>query len=127
MRLKPAAYWMMTVHVFGASSSPKVANVGLKRTALDNADKYSPEVVNYILNNFYVDDGLIYVSSAQKAVDLVQESKALWAESGVRMHKFVSNSKKVIAAIPETDRATELQNIDLSKKDLPLDRALGVQ
>ncbi len=48
------------------------------------------------------------------------------AKGGLRLHKFTSNSKDVIAAIPREDRATTLKNLDLHNDRLPVERALGV-
>ncbi len=45
---------------------------------------------------------------------------------GLRLHKFTSNSKDVIAAIPREDHATTLKNLDLHTDCLPVERALGV-
>lgn len=43
------------------------------------------------------------------------------------MHKITSSHKEVIEAIPIEDRAEGIQNIDLDKEALPMERALGVQ
>ncbi|PFX26877.1 hypothetical protein AWC38_SpisGene8468 [Stylophora pistillata] len=55
--------YRMVVHLFGAASSPSVANFALKRTARDNEDKYGTLVADTLRNNFYVDDCLRSVSS----------------------------------------------------------------
>ena len=44
----------MTVHLFGASSSPGCANYGLKQIATDNQTLYGKEVTQFIHHNFYV-------------------------------------------------------------------------
>ena len=51
----PAEY-KMTVHVFGATSSPSCACFCLLRTAEDNKDTFPSEIVNTVKRNFYVDD-----------------------------------------------------------------------
>lgn len=43
------------------------------------------------------------------------------------MHKFTSSHKEVLEALPIEDRAESIQNIDLDKDALPIERALGVQ
>ncbi len=43
------------------------------------------------------------------------------------MSKWISNSRAVLAAIPPEDRAKEVKELDLSKDQLPLERALGLQ
>ena len=46
-----------TVHLFGAASSPAVANFGLKQAAADGENKYGSDITKFIQNEFYVDDG----------------------------------------------------------------------
>ncbi len=50
--------YRMTVHLFGAVSSPSCANFALKRTADDNEGKVDAEVLSTIQNIFFVDDCL---------------------------------------------------------------------
>ena len=49
------------------------------------------------------------------------------ARSGLRLHKFISNSKEVIESIPPEARAKKLKDLDLRQDILPMERALGVQ
>ena len=54
----------MTLHLFGAESSPACAIYGLRYIA----DKYEveyPRVSEFIRNSLYVDDGLISVSTVE--------------------------------------------------------------
>ena len=46
----------MMVHIFGARPSPTVVNFTLQKTAEDNKEDYSAEVVKTVSDNFYVDD-----------------------------------------------------------------------
>ncbi|GAA6096907.1 uncharacterized protein LOC110438294, partial, partial [Tachysurus ichikawai] len=48
----------MTVHLFGAVSSPSCACYALRRIAKDNQADFSEEVTETINNNFYMDDCL---------------------------------------------------------------------
>ena len=48
------------------------------------------------------------------------------AKGGLRLHKFISNSKEVISAISHEDRASTLKNLDLHNDRLPIERALGI-
>lgn len=45
----------------------------------------------------------------------------------LRLHKFISNSKEVIAKIAPEDRAKGVKDLDLHNGVLPIERALGVQ
>ncbi|KAL7882927.1 hypothetical protein SRHO_G00005850 [Serrasalmus rhombeus] len=55
--------YRMTVHLFGATSSPSCANFALRKCAEDNRDRFGALGINTVLHNFYVDDCL---KSAQK-------------------------------------------------------------
>ena len=79
------------------------------------------------LQDFYVDDGLKSVPSAIQASALIESTKSLLARGGFNLHKFISNSKKVIKAIPKEQRASGIKELDLSRDVLPIERALGVQ
>lgn len=50
---KNLAEHRMTVHLFGATSSPSCASYALKRTAEDNKHKFSAEAIDTMKNNFY--------------------------------------------------------------------------
>ncbi|XP_068704372.1 uncharacterized protein [Montipora capricornis] len=88
----------MTVHLFGAGSSPGCSNFALKRTAEDEKD----------------------------AIDLIQAVKGMCAKGGFNLTKFVSNSREVMMSVPPEDRAKEIKGLDLSIDKLPIERALGV-
>ena len=69
--------YRMTVHLFGATSSPSCANFALKQTANDFEGEYSEQAANFMRNDFYVDDGLKSVDTAASAVELVKNVKAM--------------------------------------------------
>lgn len=48
-------------------------------------------------------------------------------KSGLRLHKFLSNSKDVLKDIPQNERANVLENVDLLHDKLPVEKALGIQ
>ena len=74
-----------------------------------------------------MDDGLKSVPSATEASALIKSTKSLLAKGGFNLHKFISNSKEVIEAIPKEQRASGIKELDLSRDILPIERALGVQ
>ena len=123
---RPIEY-RMTVHLFGAVSSPGCANFGLKRAANDYESECGTEAAEFIRKNFYVDDGLKSVATVADAVSLIQNTKDICAKGGMRLHKFISNSKEVIATINPEDRAKELKDLDLNSDSLPVEHALGIQ
>ena len=62
---QPPLEHRMTVHLFGATSSPSCASYALSRTAKDNREHFRPEVTDTVLQNFYVDDLLKSVPTRQ--------------------------------------------------------------
>ena len=115
----------MTVHLFGATSSPGCANFALKTTAEQYEDTCGSEAADFIRKDFYVDDGLKSVASIDQAKDLIENTKSLCQKGGFRLHKFTSNSQDVISSIPAEDRGTETKNPSLLK-NTAIERALGV-
>lgn len=97
----------MLVHLFGATSSPSCASFALKRIAEDNSS-LPAEVINTIKNGFYVDDCLKSMPSNQDALQLVKDLSTACHMGGFQLTKWVSNSRTVLSAIPEEDRAKEV-------------------
>lgn len=79
--------YKMTVHLFGATSSPTCANYALRRTAQNNSVKSSPEAVDTMLKNFYNDDCLKSIKNAAQAISLHKDLKALCASGGFNVTK----------------------------------------
>ena len=123
---KQPGHYCMQVHLFGATSSPSVAAYALKKTASDNADKFSDETITTVQRNFYVDDCLKSVETTDKAKRLVAELRALLSMGGFRLTKWLSNDKSVIASVPQSEREKTVVNLSLDDS-LPSQRALGVQ
>ena len=118
--------YRMAVHLFGATSSPSCSNFALRRCAEDNMKEFSSQATDVILNNFYVDDCLASVATEEEAIALYHELRAICLKGGFLLNKWISNSRRVLAVIPEVDRAKEVMNLDLDKDILPVERVLGV-
>ncbi|KAK0130929.1 hypothetical protein N1851_034390 [Merluccius polli] len=116
----------MNVHLFGAASSPGCANYGLQHLAKEYQHIY-PLGSQFIMRNFYVDDGITSVDKANSAIQLVQEARELCAKGGLRLHKFISNDMTVMENIPPSERATNVKDLNLTFDDSPLERTLGIQ
>ena len=124
---EPVEEFRMAVHLFGATSSPSVASYALRRTAEDHRDVASPEAVQTVLRNFYVDDCLKSLATEDDAVTLAKDLRTLCASGGFTLAKWMSNSRKVLLSIPEAHRASEVKDLDLRHDALPVERTLGVQ
>ena len=83
---------------------PGCANFALKRTASDYEGQYGTEAANFVMNNFYVDDGLKSVSTPEAAISLIKKTKSLCQKGGFNLHEFTSNQKAMIGTIPHEDR-----------------------
>ena len=83
--------YCMTVHLFGAVSSPGCANFALKTTADDFEEKCGNDAVDFVRHDFYVDDGLKSVPSVEQAIDLIENIKNFCKKGGFNLHKFISN------------------------------------
>ena len=118
--------YRMTVHLFGATSSPAVATFGLRKLAMENKHNY-PQAADFLQRDFYVDDGITSVSTVQEAQMLIQDATAICRQGGIRLHKFISNNRSVIDSIPISERSDSTQNIDIRHDQLPSERTLGLE
>lgn len=117
----------MLVHIFGAVSSPSCATYALLKTADDNKHLYPEEIINTIRHSFYVDDCLRSVQTVEQAISLYQQLTEVCAKGGFRLNKWMCSERSVLSQIPEENRATGVKLLDLSRDQLPTERALGVQ
>ena len=85
------------VHVFGGVSSGACSNYALRRTAIENENKYGKDAAEMLKNNFYVDDILKSVENEDKAITLMKDVKLMCQEGGFNLTKFASSSKRVFA------------------------------
>ncbi|KAK3752530.1 hypothetical protein QZH41_005142 [Actinostola sp. cb2023] len=119
--------YQMTVHLFGAVSSPSSANYALRKICDDNESEYDSEVTDTIKRNFYVDDCLRSVKTKATAIELVNDIRQACAQGGFNLTKFICNDRDVLESIPLEHRSKEVKSLDLECDDLPIERALGVQ
>ena len=118
--------YRMKVHLFGNTSSPAVAPLGLRKTAQVGENQFGSDARKIVERNFYVDDGLKSLPGREESIDLLQRRQAMLATANLRLHKIASNDAEVTQAFPSEDRATELCDLDLNKERKPVQRSLGV-
>ncbi|XP_077390535.1 uncharacterized protein LOC144027111 [Festucalex cinctus] len=114
--------YRMKVHVFGNSPSPAVAVYGLRKAICAGAKDHGADTVNFVWRHFYVDDGLISVSSPAEAIDLLRRTQASLAESNLRLHKFASNSPEVMQAFSPEDCAPSAKDLNLDDDEMQSQR-----
>ena len=99
-------------------------NFALQKTATDNTDEFDEDVAETIKRNFYVDDCLKSALNDDVAIQLAADLRGILQRGGFHLTKWVSNSPKALASIPEIDRAGSVK--DLCLEQLTLEHALGV-
>lgn len=116
--------YRLTVHVFGATSSPSIANFALRETV--NNVNASYEAKNTVLRSFYVDDLLKSVIAEDTAKNLLEEVRGLLAERGFNLTSISSNSRSVLHSVPPSKHSKELRGLDVACEELPCERTLGI-
>ena len=76
--------------VFGKNSAPM--------------DRY-PLAAETVLKSTYMDDSIDSAENEDEGVELYRQLKALWGVASMQARKWISNSPKVIEAIPTEERA----------------------
>ena len=119
---RPAEY-RLTVHVFGATSSPSVANFALLQTVKDNP-QYSINAKQAVTRSFYVDDLLSCTLDEQTACKLLIEVKELIANGGFSLTSIVTNSDSLHKLLATQGLASDMKDKTIIKENT--DRALGL-
>lgn len=76
--------YKMNVHLFGAVSSPGVANFGLMTTAKEGSEKFGDQAREFLEQEFYVDDGLKSFAKTEEAIATIKNTQAMCATSDTR-------------------------------------------
>ena len=118
--------YRMTVHPFGAVSSPSCSNFALRKTANENEAEVGMAAAETMCRNFYVDDCLKSVATKAEATELISCLRQACGKGGFRLTKFICNERDVLESVPEEERSKDVKLLDLNYDDLPIERALGV-
>ena len=102
----------MDVHLFSAVSSQSFANFNLRETAESSREQYGDDAADFLHKDFYVDDSLKSLPTKEKAIKVIKSGQAMCAAAKLRLHKFASNRKEVLEALPIDDRAKDIKDID---------------
>ena len=93
----------LNVHLYGAVSSPTVVNYILHKTAETGSAEFGDKAADFLCRNFSVEDGLTSVSTISEAIELIDHSQAHCVSVKLRLHKFASNRKDFLEALPKVD------------------------
>ena len=100
----------MCVYIFGDVFSGVCSNYTLRRTAIENENKYGEDAGETLKNNFYIDDMLKSKQNEDKAITLIKDVKLMCQEGSFYLTKFASSSETVLQSIPENDRKMGVKN-----------------
>ena len=89
--------------IFGANCSPFCAIFVLRLCAQDLASQF-PDVLQAVLNNFYMDDFIQSFSTAAAARQLTNDLRTVLQRGCFRLTKFISNNSDALSFIPAEDR-----------------------
>ena len=92
-----------------------------QENARRNQDCY-PLAAETVLKSTYMDDSIDSVEN-DEGVELYRQLKVLWGNASMHARKWISNSPKVIEAIPTEERATE---IVINSGQDPVIKTLGI-
>ncbi len=118
---EPEVYEFSRV-VFGKNSAPMEAQFVVQENARKQQELF-PLAAETVLKSTYMDDSLDSAENDDEGIRLYHELKDLWAIANMQARKWVSNSSKVMAEIPEEDRASEKT---INADSTPTTKTLGL-
>ncbi|XP_057380775.1 uncharacterized protein LOC130703305 [Daphnia carinata] len=118
----PPKTYRMSVHVFGAVSSPTSCIFALRKTTEDFGPKF-PTVDDLIVNTIYVDNYLGCTETEQEAITRRRDVTALLNWGGFNMVQWLSSSRSVVDSVHPADRS---RSLDPNPSHLPTERTLGL-
>ena len=110
--------------MFGAKSSPSVANFALKQSAIDQRGKFDDYIIDTVTRNFYVDDCLTSTDTEEEAARLINGVTTLLKQRGFKT-KWASNKTTVLNDVAHEDRAVDVMSVNLDGEQAVL-RTLGI-
>ena len=91
------------VHLFGNTSSPALATMGLLYAVNNGVNPAPEEVKLFVHNHFYVDDGLMSVDTIDDAVRILRETRIVLEKFKIRLHKITCNEQEVLDYFPPSE------------------------
>ena len=116
--------YYMNVHLLGKTDSPNCWNCALRKTALDNYEKFNVHVVNAVLNKFYMDDYLNSFKNVEEVITMIHGITSLLTFGGFNLGKFISNNHIILKNLSCENSLSKVVNLDF--EELPTDRALRI-
>lgn len=82
-----------------------------RQAASQGQEEHGTEAKQFVLRNFYVDDGLTSLSTDDDAIKVLKKAREMLADSCIRLHKIASNHNTVIEAFPPKEHVKELKDL----------------
>lgn len=124
---KQVTDYQMIMHLFGVTFLPSCANFALRKTAQDQSERFNSEVIETVHGDFHVDDCLKSVEAVKDAVSSVRDMHDILKYGGFHITKWISNSREVVNSIPVFEKVKEIEDLDVDRDALSVERALGMQ
>ena len=121
---KDLAEYYMTKHVFGAKSSPSIADFCVKKTVEMESDGIERDVVSTVKRNIYVNDLMKPFDMVEKGIRIAEQLRELLSRRGFRLTKWCSNKRDLLSTIPEEEQAKSVANLEIEQ--LPIESTLGL-
>lgn len=115
--------YQMNVMIFGAVSSPSVAQFVKNKNAVEFEPEF-PGITRSIHKQHYVDDYLDSCDTEEEAMKRIADVIYVHAQAGFEMVKWITNSTKVLLSIPENIRSESQNNVEIGSEGI--ERVLGL-
>ncbi|VDP67516.1 unnamed protein product [Echinostoma caproni] len=116
--------YCMTVHPFGAVSSPLSASFALRKTANFYGHDRPSSTTDAVQGSFYVDDLLLSVDNQIEVRITISGLTQLLSCARFKLTKWASNQREVLIQNPSDDNNVSVE--ELSEGTLPIEKALGL-
>jgi hypothetical protein len=110
---------------FGGVHAPGNAGYAMKRTCMDNATLFHPEVVKTGLRHSYVDD-ILRSTVWDTAKIIVQQIFEMFEKGGFVLAKCVTNSPELLQLIAPDRQAKSMKELEFKQNDENGQSVLGV-
>lgn len=104
--------YKLTTVTFGTAPAPYLANETIHQIARDERERY-PLAHPVLMKQIYVDD--VYTGSEfiETAIEIRNQTRAALSSAGMKLHKWASNSIKLLESIP-SDQLSSATALDLN-------------
>lgn len=118
----PPNEYQMMVEIFGSTCSMTSCIFALRQLAEDHPE--FADVIERIIENFYVDNYLDSFESEEEAIYFCRKLIQLLQLGGFNLTQLMSTSRRIMKSFP--DKAKLSPELDMDLMELPVDSALGL-